>query len=137
VQPYLWFIGMFLFSFSNHVTGLMGMPRRVFDPSYLDSPIAAQWKTLTAVSAVGGVFLFISAVFFLLVMLGTVLAGRPGEPAMIVFAQPLEGPPKRGVFDRLGLWVALAIVLVLIAYAFPLIDHLRMPRFGSPGYSPF
>jgi cytochrome c oxidase subunit 1 len=31
VQPYLWFLGMLLFSISNHATGLLGMPRRVFE----------------------------------------------------------------------------------------------------------
>ena len=30
VQPYLWFLGMLLFSFANHITRLMGMPRRVW-----------------------------------------------------------------------------------------------------------
>ncbi|HEY6224407.1 MAG TPA: cbb3-type cytochrome c oxidase subunit I, partial [Gemmatimonadales bacterium] len=71
VQPYLWFTGMALFSFSNHITGLMGMPRRVMEATYGGSPIAAQWKVLTGVSAVGGLFLFASAGFFVLVMLGT------------------------------------------------------------------
>ncbi len=138
VQPYLWFVGMLLFSVSNHITGLMGMPRRVFDPSYLGSPVAATWRALTAVSAVGGVFLFTSAAFFLLVMLGTVLAGRPTEDRGLVFSQPLEGAPtKRMVFDRLGLWTVVAIVLVLIAYAYPLADHLRMHTYGSPGFKPF
>ncbi len=138
VQPYLWFLGMLLFSISNHITGLMGMPRRVFDPSYLGSAVAARWSALTEVSALGGVFLFTSAAFFLLVMLGTVLAGRPTTDRTISFAEPLEGPPtKRMVFDRLGLWVVVAIALVLIAYAYPLADHLRMTTYGSPGFRPF
>ncbi len=138
VQPYLWFLGMLLFSISNHITGLMGMPRRVFDPSYLGSPIAAKWSALTEVSALGGVFLFTSAAFFLMVMLGTVLAGRPTADRAITFAEPLEGvPTKRMVFDRLGLWVVVAIVLVLVAYAYPLADHLHMTTYGSPGFRPF
>jgi cytochrome c oxidase subunit 1 len=138
IQPYLWFVGMVLFAISNHITGLLGMPRRVYDPSYFDSPIAAQWKSLTAISAVGGVVLFISAVFFLLVMLATVLAGRRTKDTTIDFAVPLQGQPtQRLVFDRLGLWVVAAIVLVLIAYAYPLADHLRMTTYGSPGFKPF
>ncbi|HEX9581237.1 MAG TPA: cbb3-type cytochrome c oxidase subunit I, partial [Gemmatimonadales bacterium] len=51
VQPYLWFVGMALFSFTNHVTGLQGMPRRVFDPGYLGAPAADQWRALTGISA--------------------------------------------------------------------------------------
>jgi cytochrome c oxidase subunit 1 len=138
VQPYLWFAGMMLFSIANHVTGLMGMPRRIYDPTYLGSAVAERWSSLTAVSALGGVFLFASATFFLLVMLGTVLAGRPAAETAISFAEPLEGTPtKRLIFDRLGLWVGVAILLVLVAYAYPLADHLHMTTYGSPGFKPF
>ncbi len=137
-QPYLWFAGMMLFSIANHVTGLMGMPRRIYDPTYLGSTVAERWGGLTALSALGGVFLFASATFFLLVMLGTVLAGRPTTDTTISFAEPLEGEPaKRLVFDRLGLWITVAVVLVSIAYAYPLADHLRMTTYGSPGFKPF
>ena len=138
VQPYLWFLGMSLFSFSNHITGLMGMPRRVYDPSYGGAPAAEQWKTLTYLSAAGGVLLFMSAVFFLLVMLGTVLAGKKTDPKPIEFAETLENEGTGlTVFDRVGWWVAVAILLVIIAYAYPLASHLGMERFGSRGFKPF
>ena len=138
VQPYLWFIGMMLFSFSNHITGLMGMPRRVFDATYDGSTVAAAWRGLTGISAVGGLFLFVSAGFFMLVMIGTALAGRRRMPEPILWAEPLHGPAtRRTVFERYGLWAAVAVLLVIIAYAYPLWTHLRMARFGSPGFSPF
>jgi cytochrome c oxidase subunit I len=138
VQPYLWFLGMILFAISNHVTGLMGMPRRIFDESYGGSAIAERWRALTDVSAVGGVFLFASAAFFVMVMLGTALAGRRRTPEPIEWAEPLEPPPPgRTVFDRYGLWAAVAVLLVAVAYGYPLWSHLQLPRFGSPGYSPF
>jgi cytochrome c oxidase subunit 1 len=138
VQPYLWFLGMFLFSIANHATGLMGMPRRVYDASYGGSPIAAEWSGLTLVSAIGGIMLFVSAAFFLLVMLGTVLAGRRAAQTDLEFAEPLQGAPeRRGIWDRFGLWIGVAIVLVVIAYAYPLVQHLQLERFGSPGFKPF
>jgi len=138
VQPYLWFIGMVLFSISNHITGLMGMPRRIYDASYGGAAAAQAWRGLTDVSAVGGLFLFTSAGFFMLVMLGTGLAGKKREPEPIEWAEPLEPvSPRAGLLDRYGLWTLVAIVLVLIAYAVPLWQHLRMQRFGSPGFTPF
>jgi cytochrome c oxidase subunit 1 len=138
VQPYLWFLGMLLFSISNHITGLMGMPRRVFETGYGGSEIAAQWSSLTLVSALGGILLFISASFFLLVMLGTVLAGQRREQPALEFAVPVAGNPQRlGVFDRMWVWVVVAVVLVVIAYAYPLSSHLAMETFGSPGFRPF
>jgi cytochrome c oxidase subunit 1 len=138
VQPYLWFIGMMLFSFSNHITGLMGMPRRIYDASYGGSTVAAAWRGLTGVSALGGVFLFASALFFMLVMIGTGLAGKRTAAAPIEWAEPLHPvAPGRTVFDRYWLWTGVAVALVLIAYAYPLWIHLQMPRFGSPGFKPF
>jgi len=138
VQPYLWFIGMMLFSFSNHITGLMGMPRRVYDASYGGSTVAAAWKGLTGVSAVGGLFLFASAAFFMLVIIGTGLAGKRTGVQRIEWAEPLHAvQPTRGWLDRYWVWTGIAIALVLIAYAYPLWVHLQMPRFGSPGFKPF
>ncbi len=138
VQPYLWFIGMMLFSFSNHITGLMGMPRRIYDASYGGSTIAAAWKGLTGVSAVGGLFLFASAAFFMLVMIGTGLAGKRIGPQRIEWAEPLHPvAPGRTWLDRYWVWTAVAVGLVLIAYAYPLWVHLQMPRYGSPGFKPF
>jgi cytochrome c oxidase subunit 1 len=138
VQPYLWFLGMALFSFSNHVTGLRGMPRRVYDATYGGAAAAEHWRVLTGVSAIGGLLLFTSAALFVLVVLGTWLGGKPREPAPFEWAEPLEPVAARTtLLDRYGLWTIVAIVLVLIAYAYPLWAHLQMPTFGSPGYSPF
>ncbi|MBI4541402.1 MAG: b(o/a)3-type cytochrome-c oxidase subunit 1 [Gemmatimonadetes bacterium] len=138
VQPYLWFVGMLLFSVSNHVTGLLGMPRRIYDASYGGSAIAESWRALTGLSAVGGLLLFASAGFFMLVMIGTGLAGKKAPQAAVEFAEPLEPPgPRAALFDRLGLWTAVAVVLVIAAYGYPLVRLLAMPRFGSPPFTPF
>ena len=138
VQPYLWFVGMVLFSISNPITGLMGMPRRIYDATYGGAAAAQAWRGLTGVSAVGGLFLFASAGFFMLVMLGTGLAGRKREPEPIEWAEPLEpSSPRATLLDRYGLWTVVAVALVLIAYAYPLWSHLHMQRFGSPGFTPF
>jgi cytochrome c oxidase subunit 1 len=137
-QPYLWFLGMMFFSISNHITGIMGMPRRVYEASYGGSEAAAQWEGLTLLSAGGGILLFLSASFFLLVMLGTVTAGRKAQQPALEFAEPLEGEPRKLlVFDKIWAWVVAAVILVALAYAYPLADHLSMETFGSRGFQPF
>jgi cytochrome c oxidase subunit 1 len=138
IQPYLWFLGMALFSFSNHVTGLMGMPRRIYDASYGGAAAAQSWHGLTLVSALGGLFLFTSAAFFVMVMLGTWLVGKPKPAEPIEWAEPLHPSPATVTWlDRYGRWTIVAVILVLLAYAYPLWAHLQMPRFGSPGFKPF
>ncbi|HVX89845.1 MAG TPA: cbb3-type cytochrome c oxidase subunit I [Gemmatimonadales bacterium] len=138
VQPWLWFLGMVLFSFSNHIAGLMGVPRRVYATDFGGAEIAHTWKTLTTLSALGGVVLFASAGLFVLVMLSTLLGGQKGEQQPIEWAEPLGGPtPKVGLWDKLGIWFVVAAVLVIIAYGLPLYDHFQLERFGSPGFKPF
>jgi cytochrome c oxidase subunit 1 len=137
VQPYLWFLGMLLFSISNHATGLMGMPRRVFEADYGGAAAAQAWSGLTGLSAIGGLVLFTSAAFFLLVMVGTALAGKRREAEPLEWAESLHPVGKAGLLDRFGLWTIVAIVLVAIAYAVPLWNHLQMARFGAVGHSPF
>jgi cytochrome c oxidase subunit 1 len=137
VQPWLWFLGMLLFSIPTHLTGLEGMPRRVFDPRYGDHPTAQGWQWLTNLSAVGGIVLFASALFFVLVMFFT-LSGPRVPKQSLEFAEPLEDPgPGPTYLDRLGILTAIAVVLIVIAYGYPIWQHLQMPRFGSPGFSPF
>ena len=138
VQPYLWFLGMALFSFTGHVAGLQGLPRRVFTTSYNGAAQAQAWEWLTSVSAVGGVVLFASAGFFVLVMVGTLLAGPRREQPGIQWAESLGTPSDAStIWDRLGLWFGVAVVLVVIAYAIPLYDLLSLTRYGSPGFKPF
>ena len=83
-------------------------------------------------------FLFASAAFFMLVMIGTGLAGKRVTPQRIEWAEPLQPVGSaRTWLDRYWVWTAVAVGLVLIAYAYPLWVHLQMPRFGSPGFKPF
>lgn len=138
VQPYLWFLGMVFFSFTGHIAGLMGLPRRVYETGYAGAQQAHMWEGLTYASAFGGLILFASAMFFVLVMLGTLLGGKKAEPTPIEWAEPLGGADTRpSIWDRLGLWFVVAVVLVVIAYAIPLYDIFQMTRYGSPGFKPF
>lgn len=141
VQPYLWFIGMAFFSFTGHITGLMGLPRRLFETGYGGAAQAKAWEGLTTTSALGGLFLHVSAAFFVLVMVGTLLAGKRKPVEQIEWAEPLGGRPEGGyrsmIWDRLGLWLVIAVILVLIAYAYPLYELFQLERFGSPGFKPF
>jgi cytochrome c oxidase subunit 1 len=139
-QPLLWFIGMVLFAIPSHLTGLMGLPRRVFATEYGGAPQAAQWAGLTFLSAIGGVVLFVSAMCFVAVMVHTLLAGRRTSQAPLVWADSLgmpEGGFRTTIWDRLGLWWAIAVVLVVAAYGIPLWDILSRTRYGSPGFKPF
>jgi cytochrome c oxidase subunit 1 len=137
LQPWLWFLGMSLFSTSYHLAGLRGLPRRVYSGSFDGAAAAEAWKGLTQVGAWGGVVLFLSALGFVSVVVATWLTGRRIAPPPFEFAVPLRPATAPGVWDRLGLWTVVAILMIAAAYAYPLAHLLSLERFGSPPFSPF
>ena len=141
LQPYVWFAGMMPFSISSHITGLMGQPRRVFSSSYFGDEVASSWQFLTTVSAAGGVVLFVSSLMFLAVVFTTWAWGtaESDEAALEVrFARSLDPlPALRTVWDRVGLWAFVAVLLIIGAYAKPIWDLLTMERYGSLPFTPF
>ena len=136
LQPYLWFLGITIFSTAYHVAGLRGLPRRVYSAS-LNGSLGDDWHGLTVAAAVGATVLLLSAMSYVVVVATTWIGGRKIEAPPFEFAEPLHPEPPPGVWDRLGMWTVVAAVLVVIAYAYPLYQLISHPRFGSPGFKPF
>jgi len=136
IQPYLWFVGIALFSTSYHIAGLRGLPRRVYSAA-LTGEYGAPWRMLTKVAAVGGAILFLSALAFVTVVVATWIGGRRIQAPAFEFALPLRPATAVGVWDRFGLWTVLAVLLLGLAYGYPLIHLFALRRYGSPAFQPF
>ncbi|MGD9903011.1 MAG: cbb3-type cytochrome c oxidase subunit I [Vicinamibacterales bacterium] len=137
-QPYLWFVGMQCFSIPSHIAGLMGMPRRVYTGEFQGVEAAQAWVPLVTLSAVGGVILFVSAMSYVAVVVGTMLVAPQGERPPIEYAESLDAPQAGGwLWDRLGWWSAVAVLLIALAYAQPLFHLHTMTRYPSSGFTPF
>jgi cytochrome c oxidase subunit I len=138
LQPYLWFAGMQCFSIPNHIAGVLGMPRRVYTGEFQGVAAAQAWIPLVDLSAVGGVILFVSAMCYVGVLVGTMLVSPQGATSPIEYAESLVAPtPGPSIWDRFGLWAAIAVVLIILAYAQPLYHLHMLARFPSRGFSPF
>ena len=138
MQPWLWFVGMQCFSIPSHIAGLMGMPRRVYTGEFQGVEAAQAWIPLVNLSAVGGVILFISAMLYVGVVVGTMLVAPRGALLPIEYAESLVTvTPGPSLWDRLGFWSAVAVVLIVIAYGPPLYHLHTMTRFPSQGFAPF
>ncbi|MGH7390314.1 MAG: cbb3-type cytochrome c oxidase subunit I [Candidatus Rokuibacteriota bacterium] len=132
-QVWLWFAGMMIFSPTLHELGLRGMPRRTMigHVSYMQP----EWKTLLPLVGIGGALLFVSALLYFLNMALTVAAARRAEQPALEFAEALSGPDQAPAFlDRWRPWLALAAILIVIAYGPTLVRLAATTPLTTPGF---
>ncbi|MGM0448196.1 MAG: b(o/a)3-type cytochrome-c oxidase subunit 1 [Methanobacteriota archaeon] len=135
-QVVLWFIGMALMSNAMHAQGLLGVPRRTAEPEYsgFDYPtMFGGFEELNIQIAIGGTLLFISTILFLGNLVLTM-----GNPRVSGLADPLPSPVSGAddaplVLDNLRLWVSIAAVLVVLAYALPIAAIINRGGLLGPG----
>jgi cytochrome c oxidase subunit 1 len=106
--------------------GLQGQWRRVANFNYAD-PIIAGWGPLVIVSFVGGVVLLASALLF---VRNLAVLHRSPSPAL---PRPLYAlavhPPQHvpAALNGFGLWNVLVLVLLLLAYGYPIAQFVIAP----------
>ena len=126
LQLWLWFVGMLVMTLPWHWLGLQGQWRRVANFNYAD-PIIAGWGPWVVVSLAGGLVLLVSAILFV-----RNLAVLHRGPA-IVIERPLYAlavhPPQRvpAALNGFGLWNVLVLVLMLLAYGYPIAQFIVTP----------
>jgi len=125
-QLWLWFIGMMVMTLPWHWLGLQGQWRRVANFNYAD-PIIASWGPLVIVSVVGGFLLLLSALLFVRNLIAL------HRSAIIAVRRPLYAlavhPPQRvpAALNGFGLWNVLVLVLMLLAYGYPIAQFAITP----------
>ena len=126
LQLWLWFIGMMVMTLPWHWLGLQGQWRRVANFNYAD-PIIAGWGPWVIVSFVGGLVLLVSALLF---VRNLAVLHRSPLPAQ---QRPLYAlavhPPHRvpAALNGFGLWNVLVLVLMLLAYGYPIAQFAIEP----------
>ncbi|MEX0770495.1 MAG: cbb3-type cytochrome c oxidase subunit I [Balneolaceae bacterium] len=139
--PYLWMIGVFIFSWGMMRGGLLGMPRRTNTGQTYANPDSAlyqpEWISYIDISVVGGVIMFLSIFIFIVVFFSTVFSKQKAG------APELNFPESEAYHDEdvpwlrnFKPWVIAAIIIIIIAYTPVLIDVLQNTYGGSPPFSP-
>ncbi len=140
-QVVLWFVGMTFMSNAMHRGGLLGIPRRTAEPLYENFEFAASVGSvgeLQAQVALGGALLTLSLVLFFTNVVGTALGPRSDAIPDNEYADALSTAADSPIIlDNLKLWTAIAIVLVIFAYTFPLLSIIERGGLFGPDISPF
>lgn len=140
--PYLWMLGIYIFSPAMMIGGLLGQPRRTnMGLSYLDpsSPhFRLDWVVTSYLAAIGGAIMFLAFLIYIGVWIATIAAPATKRAGELYFdtAESLhEDAPTTSLVAKLRPWLAIAIVLILVSYWVPFQQALRTPEKAVP-YSP-
>jgi cytochrome c oxidase subunit I len=133
-SSWIYTIGVLIFARGMISAGLEGMPRRTFLAQ--SSYEVESWWLGGLLTGIGGTLMFVGIMLFFVVIVMTLLIGERGaEPRDVPVAETLTAPATTGWelnLDRVGFWVVMAIILILIAYGPYFLTYT--PNFVSPGY---
>jgi len=121
IIPYLWVIGMLIFSFGMSWGGLRGEPRRTnLGTSYLNPDNAfyrSDWVPTTLLALLGGIIMFIAAMMFIVIFFGTIFGKKKDEGVLEIPVSEAYHDEKRiAIFDKFKPWLITMIVILLLAY---------------------
>ncbi|MFS0612464.1 b(o/a)3-type cytochrome-c oxidase subunit 1 [Lederbergia ruris] len=140
IQIITWSVGMLLMSTAQHILGLFGAPRRTAYAGYNGHQVAMQWfdgiLSNHVTMAIGGTILFLSAMLLVYIVCNLMffapLAKKPVEMTEFPMAESdTANTPK--FLENWWLWIGIALLLIVMAYAFPLAEMIQHSPPGSKG----
>jgi cytochrome c oxidase subunit 1 len=138
--PYVWTLGIMLFSTGLFITGAGGEPRRTnLGISYADpqsSLYHPDWYISKILGSAGGSIMSLAALMFFLVFFATLFGKRAKEVSNdLIVSEPYHDERVPAV-QSFTPWLVGAALLLVIAYAPPITQTLRSKFPGAPPYSP-
>jgi len=141
IVPYVWMIGLFMFSTGLMWGGLIGEPRRTNMGMTYTNPDSslyhAQWIPTTLLTLIGGIMMTVSAVLYFIVFFGTIFSKRTAVPVLEFPVSEAYHDEKRiPFFDSFKPWLIIMVILILIAYVPTIIEVLNNTGPGAPAFTP-
>jgi cytochrome c oxidase subunit 1 len=142
-QLWLWFIGMLVTTLPWHWLGLNGQWRRVAHFDYSD-PLLAWWGPWVVVSVLGGLILLASAYLLVCNLAGfhlpvaiasTRVSAAPAPQRYALALHPALHVPA--VLNGFRTWNFVLLVLMLLAYGWPIAQFLVTPSPGAVAHRMF
>lgn len=137
--PYVWTVGVFIFSWGLMRGGLHGMPRRTNTGATYANPESAlfrpEWVPYIDITVVGGVLMTLSIVIFAVVFFGTLFGkAREGEPVLVFPMSEAHHDEEVSWLRNFKPWMVVAIILVVLTYIPVILDVLEATTGGSPPF---
>jgi cytochrome c oxidase subunit 1 len=124
-SPWLWLIGVCIFSTGLSVAGVLGEPRRTNLGLMHNHPAMVshlkEWYVWDTMGAIGGILMFVSTLLFFINFFAVLLMRPKEERGRIRFPTSEAHHNERlPWFENFRPWVALMIVAIAFAYVPPI-----------------
>ncbi|MDP9229249.1 MAG: cbb3-type cytochrome c oxidase subunit I [Bacteroidota bacterium] len=141
IIPYLWVIGILIFSTGMSWGGLLGEPRRTnLGLTYLNPKselFTPEWVPTTMLALAGGIIMFIAGVLFFVVFFGTMLSKKKEESILdLPVSEALHDEKRIPLFDKFKPWLVTMGVILVLAYTPALINAVKNSGPGAPRFTP-
>jgi cytochrome c oxidase subunit 1 len=141
IIPYLWMIGVLIFSTGLMWGGLIGEPRRTNTGlTYLNPQSELyhpQWVPTTTLGLAGGVIMFVAGMLYFVVFFGTMFRKKTEAPVLELPSSESYHVEKRiPLFDSFKPWIVVMVVVLLLAYIPAFMDAVKNNQRGAPRFTP-
>jgi cytochrome c oxidase subunit 1 len=141
IIPYLWTIGILIFSTGLSWGGLIGEPRRTnLGMTYLNPKnelFRPEWVPTTLLGLAGGIIMFVAGVLFFIVFFGTVLKKKSTEGELnLPVSEALHDENRIPLFDQFKPWLVMMAVILVLAYTPALLNVMKNTGPGAPAFTP-
>jgi cytochrome c oxidase subunit 1 len=138
--PYVWTLGIMIFSTGLFIGGAAGEPRRTNMGLTYTNPQSdlyqAGWQTAKILGSIGGIIMTLAALMFFVVFFATLFSRANKEGTLeLIESEPYHDEHVPAV-QRFTPWVVAAALLLVIAYTPPIVQTLRSNFPGARPYSP-
>lgn len=138
--PYIWTLGIMIFSTGLFIGGVAGEPRRTnMGLTYTnpDSPLyRADWSVAKWIGTAGGIVMFLAMVLYFVVFFATLFRARSAEPVLDLPVSVALHDEDVAAVKNFTPWVVAALILIVVAYTMPFVELAQGRYEGAPGYSP-
>jgi cytochrome c oxidase subunit 1 len=141
VVPYLWLIGVLIFSTGLMWGGLIGEPRRTnLGLSYTNpqSPLYhPEWVPTTTLALCGGIIMTVSALLYFIVFFGTLFRKPVAEPVLeFPITEAYHDEKRMAFFDSFKPWLIMMVIIILLAYVPAFFQAVTNSGPGAPPFTP-